>query len=348
HPSYTEKTITFANGTTPMGNGTWIKSNTKMDWWSAQDFCASLGKEMITRATIGTTQCNNNPTARRIYNGLNLFVGNGYSGFLWLENRSQCSFYCVRSYKADVRNPEYQNTMNYTSFAMCQPVGYTEPDPICPNNQYYDVATDRCACTPTTCDCFDGSCTNSCTKVDYLESTGSQYIDTGWTIDWSKDISITGSFALPTTGKRLCIIGGYSASNELNIEVSTNNKFRLYEFSGAVDKTSSSALSASTVYPLTYTYNASTGATNLSVSNVSVSATKASTASSANTERLFADNRGTGTFQALRIYGISISNGSFARDFIPVITRCNNEPAMYDQVTKTLFYNEGSGEFVTP
>ena len=41
------------------------------------------------------------------------------------------------------------------------------------------------------------------------------------------------------------------------------------------------------------------------------------------------------------------NGGSLVRDFIPVKTSCGT-PAMYDQVTKTLFYNKGSGEFTTP
>ena len=36
---------------------------------------------------------------------------------------------------------------------------------------------------------------------------------------------------------------------------------------------------------------------------------------------------------------------SIVRDFIPVID-WHDEPCMYDQVTKTLFYNQGTGSFV--
>ena len=166
-------------------------------------------------------------------------------------------------------------------------------------------------------------------------------------INWAQDISITGSFALPSTGNRLCVIGGYNGSNGLNIEIKTDQKVRLYEFSGGLDLTSSAALTAGTVYPLSYSYNASTGATNLTISDISLSATKQSSASSSRTERLFADNRGTGTFKAIRIYGMRISNGGLVRDFVPVLTK-SNEAAMYDQVSGTIFYNPGSGNFVVP
>ena len=337
-PSYNEKPLTAVQGAVSLSDEKFIETTTAMDWWSAKDFCESLGKELLTRANVGDTDCNNNPTARRIHD----ILGIAWSPLTWLDDAGGCN---ANSFRALYGSVTGMGTANKTGSnnTICQPKGYTEPNPICPQGTY-NIANDRCDCDQTTCACLDGNCdTNRCTRVSYLESSGTQYIDTGWKVDWSKDISITGTFAFPTLGQRLCIIGGYSAANELNIEIQSN-KLRLYELGGSVNLFSATTLTNDTSYPFSFTYNASTGTTSLSTTGINISTTKVSASSSGQTERLFADNRGTGTFKALRIYGINISNGSFVRNFIPVKTSCGS-PAMYDQTTSTLFYNQGSNDF---
>ena len=63
---------------------------------------------------------------------------------------------------------------------------------------------------------------------------------------------------------------------------------------------------------------------------------------------LFARNRG-GVFRAaqMKCYYFKIwDNGTLVRDFIPVLSP-TDEPCMYDKVTKGLFCNQGSGDFIT-
>ncbi|MBP5344363.1 MAG: hypothetical protein J6Y85_04765 [Alphaproteobacteria bacterium] len=40
-------------------------------------------------------------------------------------------------------------------------------------------------------------------------------------------------------------------------------------------------------------------------------------------------------------------NGALVRDLVPVLDP-DDIPAMYDQVEKRLYYNLGSGQFITP
>ena len=42
---------------------------------------------------------------------------------------------------------------------------------------------------------------------------------------------------------------------------------------------------------------------------------------------------------------VAYSNGKVVRDFIPVLD-WNDKPCMYDKVTDTLFYNKGTGDFI--
>ena len=49
---------------------------------------------------------------------------------------------------------------------------------------------------------------------------------------------------------------------------------------------------------------------------------------------------------SMRLYSLKMwSNGSLVRDFIPVLDK-KNIPCLYDQVSKTLFYNKGTGTFL--
>ena len=125
-----------------MGSGSWIKSNEGMDWWSAQDFCASLGKELITPNTVGANaECNSNPTARQLYNEFSMFGGQwGLS--IWLNASNGCNINYVRSLGSNILNPEVMGR-NDNALAICQPIGYTEPDPICPTGTY-NISSNTC------------------------------------------------------------------------------------------------------------------------------------------------------------------------------------------------------------
>ena len=62
---------------------------------------------------------------------------------------------------------------------------------------------------------------------------------------------------------------------------------------------------------------------------------------------LFAENYGGTLYRRgkTKLYYLKIlNNGVLQRDFIPVID-WNNRPAMYDKVSGQMFYNQGTGEF---
>lgn len=62
--------------------------------------------------------------------------------------------------------------------------------------------------------------------------------------------------------------------------------------------------------------------------------------------KLFSLARSTNFFGAIKMYGCQVyDNGNMVRDFIPVLD-ASNVPCLYDNVTKTFFYNAGSGDFI--
>ena len=133
-PGYTPKPLTFANGTTPMGDSTWIVPNVDMDWWSASDFCDSLGKELSTYAGLchNVKDCSTQPSGHRVN------VDTGKNG-TWLDSADNCNanFWSVTW---GVRTYEKYNNAPF----VCQPKGYTEPNPICPNGGTYNLSTNTC------------------------------------------------------------------------------------------------------------------------------------------------------------------------------------------------------------
>ncbi|MBR3122519.1 hypothetical protein IKF28_03735, partial [Candidatus Saccharibacteria bacterium] len=90
------------------------------------------------------------------------------------------------------------------------------------------------------------------------DTNNNYYVDTGYIINWSNDFEITGSFKIPTEGKRYLLIGNYNDSSKtLNFEVNTSNQIRLYMFSGDVNETYGRVV-AGTRYYFSLSWTAST------------------------------------------------------------------------------------------
>ena len=240
---------------------------------------------------------------------------------------------------------------------------------ICKNN----VCTNECEIAPTTCTSNDecasagvcagcvkaegaetGTCQYACEELEYLESDGNQYIDTGWYVDYQKDITINGSFLIPETSGRRCIIGNIRTESsraperqqDLNLEIAGGPKIRMYEACGTVDKKTATA-PIQTKIAFDFSYHATSGVSSISCYSDNFTSTKQDTQQvegvSLNTSKLFKDGR-SNIFGGITIYEIIISNGTLIRDFIPVLDP-NGTPAMLDRVEPKLYYNQGTGQF---
>ncbi len=170
------------------------------------------------------------------------------------------------------------------------------------------------------------------TELEYIESTGTQYIDTGVLATTTTDYEFVGSITEET--KTVWIAG---APTWIGVHKKANTV--------AITQTSSG-----------HTYN------NVNLNEVftiglfgnkayfnGVETNTLTRNKSTLTLFLFAYHNSTNTpamHAYVRMYSFKIwDNGELVRDFIPVLD-LNNKPCLFDKVSETLFYNQGTGEFL--
>ena len=134
----TIKELKLANS---VSMGEWRKSKTTMDWWSAKDFCDSMGMELISRRTLcnhtggaDSNACKNKATATMVSRQL------GTAAFNWLDAESDCKAYLVSDAFGISGNSDKKDVRE----TICAPKNYTEPNPICPDGGYYNVSSNTC------------------------------------------------------------------------------------------------------------------------------------------------------------------------------------------------------------
>ena len=186
--------------------------------------------------------------------------------------------------------------------------------------------------------------------LEYLESTGTQWIDTGYAFedDFSWEIDFDGIASNKT------VFGGRTSSTR------TALLYQLPESVGGV-----TACPISTFNGQTTPFKLADLSTGRHCVRMSVNSNKASvwvdgvkkfdrysfngSYISGTTQVIFADNFGGGNIQehtSSKVYGLKMwQSVDLVRDFIPVLD-LNNIPCMYDKVSGELFYNQGTGEFL--
>lgn len=179
-------------------------------------------------------------------------------------------------------------------------------------------------------------------EVEYLKSNGNQYINTGLKAQTDRNFVIEFTVHAASGG----IFGSSGAAayhTGFNLYYS-NNAWRIYGTSG--NMVSISSLTYNTKrYHLEYKpgrvilYDVDDPETLIVNSTLSNSYTT-------NGIYLFAIHGSTGEIgkSSTTIYYCKVYDGeTLTRDFVPAI--CNGIPCMYDKVTKTCYYNSGSGSF---
>lgn len=186
-------------------------------------------------------------------------------------------------------------------------------------------------------------------RVEYLESTGTQYIDTG--INPSENTS----FVLCSTQDGFDYNSGTTrfgskvseGNSQLSILTTGSNTFRIDYGTGSTSQTNWTPTTKkikkfdfdATTYTITITYIDNSTATHTWASSIAEFTSTVPLL-------IFAYKNGSTVYCAssmkvslCKIY----NNGVLARDFIPVLDN-SGRPAMYDQVSGQLFYNQGSGD----
>ena len=177
-------------------------------------------------------------------------------------------------------------------------------------------------------------------RLAYLESTGTQYIDTGIVATATAGVDIT---AMATGTRTNCFLfGGGGTSNNNEFSCYTWNTIQYYRFGKSAVTTSYIVLN--TAYRIVAIGNDITvtkdGAADYSGTIDAATATPGN-----DPVYLFALNRGTISPGTCRIYSCKFYDGNtVVGDFIPVMD-WNDVPCMYDNVSKALFHNIGTGTF---
>lgn len=187
----------------------------------------------------------------------------------------------------------------------------------------------------------------SYTPVEYIESTGTQYLDTGISIDAN-----TAELVKVVIDTQFVDINSYSLHgvgwgsspyyNSFYVGIDGNDKVAYAN--GRTDMTTSY------VYDFmrqTFVYDAPNG--KMSVTGFDDVSFEFQNPTEALNFLLFAYNQGTNgiKYNQSKIYSAKLYiSETLVRDFIPVLDS-NNVACLYDKVSETFFYNKGTGAFTT-
>ena len=183
------------------------------------------------------------------------------------------------------------------------------------------------------------------TEVEYIESTGTQWIDTG--VIPTKDIGARMSFLVTSTiSGDACMLmsGGDNASYRWGFSCRmTGSQLQVSGLMKANLSWENYPMTANTPHIVDYNYN---NYANCYLDGTLIrSNIPGGDISRNNTIYIFASNDGTGTIwrpSTFKLYSLKMTdNGNIIRDFVPALDE-NNKPGLYDKITGTMFYNQAS------
>lgn len=179
-------------------------------------------------------------------------------------------------------------------------------------------------------------------EVEYLESTGTQYIDTLMSVSMSTNMEIK---LMPTisTSSNVFPFSARPVANTPNINSYYANETINFEVGNTIQKIGSASMPINTENIIKFD--------NHKIYNNDVYVGDYSDRTITNTTSLLlfaarsnnvVDNR---MFVGRLYYCKIYDSNTLARDFIPCYRKSDNKPGLYDTVTNTFFTNSGSGEF---
>lgn len=194
---------------------------------------------------------------------------------------------------------------------------------------------------------------NPYTVVEYLESTGTQRINTGLFAPLNTDIEVKFSLTSvePISANNCAIFGGRDASSTSTCVfffVATSKYFRFDRMSQKyIGNSNTITAEANSVYLFNYKNNVVT-LTNLNTNETVSVDIGTPTTFTTSPIQLFAVNTSNSysSFLKGKIYEWKyLENGKLLQHFIPVLD-FKGVACMFDKVSQKLFYNNGSGEFL--
>ena len=179
---------------------------------------------------------------------------------------------------------------------------------------------------------------NAYTEVEYIESTGTQYIDTNFVASINTRLQLQTLF---NTTSNLGLYGGQVQDADTGLRVFTSGN-TLYVAHGGNRYQQTHSFSSNTIYTIDHTH------TKFLINGASTYQTSSGTDYRNTTLTICRCNGFGGTIYTLngRIYYCKIwDNDVLKRYFIPCIRNSDNKPGLYDKVNKVFYVNKGSGEF---
>ena len=178
------------------------------------------------------------------------------------------------------------------------------------------------------------------TQVDYIEGTGTQYLDTN--IPMSDIIKVEGEFAYNSTSSIQGFFGRYTANLTTiqsilnNSNSSINFKWLSENFTIALDTNKHSFILSNQEIVIDgvvkKTYNLEKAQDNYSLVLMA--------------RRDDGSGSGTKNYASMKIYNFKIhTDNGLVRNFIPCYRNSDNEVGMYDLITDTFYTNQGTSVF---
>lgn len=177
-------------------------------------------------------------------------------------------------------------------------------------------------------------------ELEYIESTGTQYIDTRYIPNQNTRLVMDIHPITVTTHS--WAFGARTSSSANRYEVLWQNDFVswLGAFAGSYVQIGKGIIGKTDRLQIDFNKNICT------INGISATITSGSVNSGVNLSLLACNTTGTvAGFISAKLYSCQIyENGELIRDYIPVLDY-SGEACLYDKVNKSLYYNQGSGTF---
>ena len=185
-------------------------------------------------------------------------------------------------------------------------------------------------------------------RVEYIQNNGTNYIDTGYIPDYSKNLNFEVVNTPTVSSKRYCLLSNYSDANHLSLEIN-NNQGRIYYNNSTINQYyGTHSTSAKNYYLVDYfttqkKYRLSNNG-DFMVGNMNA------TGVSASNLLLFVDQQNRfSTFNTpIKIYSVKIAEGGvLERNMIPCIRISDSVSGMYDIIHGVFYSDPGGTNFTT-
>ena len=179
------------------------------------------------------------------------------------------------------------------------------------------------------------------TELEYMECTGSQYIDTDYVCGDNVELHTKFAYSQLDAAFR-CIFGVQTATKSADaITVSQNDALNCQAYWGGYNR-SPYKFATNTVYDFIFSKN------KFVLNSEDYGGYTSTVVPSALTLFLMArnNNKTAGNFFIGRLYGLKLyDNDLLVRDYIPVLD-AKGKPCFYEKVERKFYYNQGTGEFL--